>query len=641
LRTLFYHIRRSLSLKLSIGALLLAGFIFAVSLGVLYYHSRHVVKQETINRAEIELQNISLQVSSLLGTIQTAAESSSWLVTEHLNPDSLLSLSRRIVALNANLNGCSITTKPNLFPQYGRYFSAYTIREGNRIITVREAPYEYFEKVWYKTPHDLRTSCWVDPYDDFNEGTLYAKNLIASYCKPIYDDQKRFIGVIATDIALTSLTRLVETKQPYPGSYCFITGKNGQFIVHPDSSKILKETLITGVDANKQTDIFALSHEMNAGANGAQSVVLDGQNCIVCYQPIPETEWSIALVCPEKSFLHRYNNLTFIIIPLIIVGLLLIALFCHHIVRQTLKPLSVLVSQSQRITEGLYDEQIEHTKRIDVVGRLQNSFASMQESLKEHVTEIQRVINDTASHNDELLHARKMAEEAGRQKIAFIQNVTHQIRTPLNIIMGFAQVLHEHSEMISSEDTRPISETMMHNAASLNRMILMLYDSSDIGLSEEKASFIFENVPCNQIIRECIDQTYYHFPEVHIKFETTLPDSFTILTSHLYLMRSLRELLYNSAKFSDRNHISVNAFAPTDDTVYFIFEDIGPGIAEDFRDKIFIPFNKPDDLSEGLGLGLPLVKNHIEALGGKLTYDIDYQEGCRFIVEFDRKDIEN
>ncbi len=641
MKKLIQHIRQSLSLKLSIGALLLAGFIFATSLGVLYYHSRHLVKQETIDRASIELKKVSLEVSSLLSTIQTAAESNSWLVTEHLNPDSLLALSRRIVSLNANLNGCSITTEPNIFPQYGRYFSAYSIREGNRILTAREAPYEYFEKTWYKTPHDLQEACWVDPFDDYNEGTLSAKELIASYCKPLYDADKKLIGVISTDISLKKLRRLVKSVCPYPESYIMITGHSGHIIAHPDSSKILKETIISGVDASKQTDIFALSHEMNAGATGSQRVVLDGKPCIVCYQPIAGTIWSIALVCPEKSFLHSYNNLTFIIIPLIVIGLLLIALFCHHIVHQALKPLNVLVEQSKSIIEGVYDEQIPHTKRIDAVGQLQNSFASMQESLNRHINDIQQVINDTAQRNEELLNARKMAEDAGRQKITFIQNVTHQIRTPLNIIMGFAQVLHSHSDEMAPEELHPITDTMLHNTASLSRMILMLYDSSDIGHSQEKASFIFENVPCNQLIRECIEHTCNFFPNIHIKFETTLPDSFTIQTSHLYLMRSLRELLYNSAKFSDRKHISVNAFAPTYDTVYFIFEDTGPGIAEEFRDTIFIPFNKPDDLSEGLGLGLPLVKNHIELLGGKLTYDIDYHEGCRFIVEFERKEIEN
>ena len=62
-------------------------------------------------------------------------------------------------------------------------------------------------------------------------------------------------------------------------------------------------------------------------------------------------------------------------------------------------------------------------------------------------------------------------------------------------------------------------------------------------------------------------------------------------------------------------------------------EDTGPGLTEDSEDLIFKPFIKIDDLSEGLGLGLPLCKRHSLSLGGDLLYDQDYKEGCRFIVE--------
>ena len=111
-----------------------------------------------------------------------------------------------------------------------------------------------------------------------------------------------------------------------------------------------------------------------------------------------------------------------------------------------------------------------------------------------------------------------------------------------------------------------------------------------------------------------------------------IPDSVCIKSDNVYLMRSLRELLYNSAKYSDGKHISVQVSA-TDTVVRFVLTDTGRGISDDYFDKVFIPFSKVDDLSEGLGLGLPLAKRHIDNLGGKLILDRDYREGCRFIVE--------
>ena len=57
------------------------------------------------------------------------------------------------------------------------------------------------------------------------------------------------------------------------------------------------------------------------------------------------------------------------------------------------------------------------------------------------------------------------------------------------------------------------------------------------------------------------------------------------------------------------------------------------GIPESDRDSIFEPFTKVDDLSEGLGLGLPLAKSHVLKMGGQITLDANYHNGCRFIIE--------
>ena len=105
-----------------------------------------------------------------------------------------------------------------------------------------------------------------------------------------------------------------------------------------------------------------------------------------------------------------------------------------------------------------------------------------------------------------------------------------------------------------------------------------------------------------------------------------------ILTNHLYLMRTIRELLYNGAKYSDGEHIHLYV-TETATTVNFTIEDTGSGLPDDADDLLYKPFIKIDDLSEGLGLGLPLSKRHAMSLGGDLVYDKDYRDGCRFIVE--------
>ena len=636
MRHLFRHIRQSLSLKLSIGILLMAAPVFVVSIGIVFQKSRSNIKMEAVEHVSSVLTITEQRVRSFLITVETATNSNDWLVQDQLEPSALLQLSRRIVMLNANVNGCSITMEPNIFPQYGRYFSAYSIREGDSISTVREAEYEYFEKIWYKTPKEQGKPCWVDPFDDFNEGTPSAQEMIASYCKPLYNQKGDFMGVISSDLSLPNLSNIIQHEKPYPNAYFVMLGEQGHIFVHPDSTRLVNQTIFSGLDARKHPEIIALGHEMTTGNQGNMKITLDGKPYLACYRPVAGTKWSLAIICPESDILRSYNRLTYIIGPLVFIGLLLILLFCRRIVAVAISPLNRLLSQSQRIASGYYDEQIPHTQRQDAVGRLQNSFATMQESLKRHISDIELMNAQTARRNEELVCANQLAEESTKQKTAFIQNMTHQIRTPLNIIMGFAQVLRDNIKILPADEVKSMTEMMNHNALTLNRMVLMLYDSSDTGIDEELKSQKKERVSCNEIARESIESTLMHYPNLKINFDTEIPDSLHIYTNKLYLIRSLREILYNSAKYSDGQHISLHV-STIDTWVFFTLEDTGSGLTEDYYGQMYQPFSKVNELSEGLGLGLPLTKRHCINLGGDLIHDTSYHEGCRFIIKIPRQ----
>ena len=173
---------------------------------------------------------------------------------------------------------------------------------------------------------------------------------------------------------------------------------------------------------------------------------------------------------------------------------------------------------------------------------------------------------------------------------------------------------------------------MKYNAIHLKRMVLMLFDSSSAGGAETLMNNRNDEVTCNGIARESIDYTEADFLGIKIKFKTELPDEVKILSNHLYLMRTLRELLYNAAKYSDGRNISLSV-SQTPTTIRFTVQDTGVGLPENPDDLIYKPFIKSDDLSEGLGLGLPLCKRHALSLGGDLIYDRDYKEGCRFVLE--------
>jgi len=367
----------------------------------------------------------------------------------------------------------------------------------------------------------------------------------------------------------------------------------------------------------------------------------DTEDAHVFYDELPDTDWTLALICPDSEFEKSYRQLAHIAYFLFIGGLLLILIICYLLTRHTIKPLHKLLTHTKNIVSGQYAEVIPRSNRKDAIGRLQNSVVVMQQSLLEHVDSIRKTGEETKKHNEELARAQMLAEEGVQKKAIFIQNVSHQMRTPLNIIMGFADVLGESlaaqqdsasQSLLQDAELADITETMTHNAIHLRRMVQMLYDSSEYGTSQELFSGKSEYVTINNIAQECIEYTRERFPKTTINFESNIPPRAVVKTNHLYLMRTLRELLFNAAKYSDGQHIMLR-ISETISTIRFTVEDVGPGIPSDTLGMIFKPFGKVDDLSEGLGLGLPLAKRHALSLGGDLTYDVDYHDGCRFILE--------
>ena len=627
------RIRKSFSTKLSLGILLMTVTIFVVSLGVLFTQSRHIIRTEAVGRTKAVLNTTMQHIVRNLMTIENATNTCSWMIEQQFQPEQILDFTSRIVRLNPHIDGCSISAEPNMFKKYGRYFSAYTVRETDTITTVIEEEYEYFQKVWYKTPRNLESGCWVVYTDEVDSLKLTLDGMIASYGKPLYSADSSMVGIISTDLSLLRLSKVMSEVRPYPNSYFMMIDNEGRYFIHPDSTRLFTQTIFTNVDPRKQYDIIALGHEMTSGKQGQMVVNVDGAPCVVCYQPVLGTKWSLAIVCPDSDVLAGYYRMTYIVVPLLVIGLLVILLLCHRAVTVSIRPLNQLLDKTQTIASGNMEVYIPKSQRLDVIGRLQNSFATMFRYLNFHIGSVRYTTEQTKLRNEELERATRMAKEADKQKTIFIQNVSHQIRTPLNIIMGFSQVLSDAGkEKLSDEEMKSITDMMDHNSKHLKRMLQMLFDSSDTGLSEELNSQKHDLILCNDVAREAIENTNLYYPNLQISFQSELADDFCIKGNRLYLMRALRELLYNSAKYSDGQHVSLHV-TPTDCNIQYIVEDTGKNINEADRETIFKFFTKVDDLTEGLGLGLPLAKRHAQNLGGDLILDTSYQEGCRFIIE--------
>ena len=582
--------RHSLSLKLGVTITAFIALLFVSSVGLLYIRSRQLVKQEALERAEKALDKTALRVSCYLSEIEAVAENLKWIVNQDQTPDSLLAYTRRIVTLSTNIDGCSITMESDFYPPSVGRFSAYTVRKGDSIITQREGDYDYYSKVWYRTPKEQQRPCWIDPYNDYNAGTLSNDDMIVSYCLPLTDKTGRFIGVISTDLSQTWLSKTIDENKPYPHSYCTILGRDDRL---PDIS---------------------------------------GEPCYVFQKILHQTGWQISLICPERDILGSYKRLGYIIFTVLTIGLILLLIFFMRSITRFVSPLNQLVSQSQYIASGHFGEPMARTRRTDLVGQLQNSFSTMQESLAEQIGQLQQANERAEERNRELLRLNNLAQEARLEKIAFLQDVSHQIRTPLNIIQGFLNVVLKDNSDLTVLEKAHIMTLMQKNAYILRRMAYMLYDATWLKTGQKLE--YHDLVSCNAVARKAIDTLHQHkpFEDDTVIFETSLDNDIQMRTSETRLYYIIHELLYNAKKFAPDVPVRLTVYEAPAATVNFAIEDEGPGIPEEERQHIFNHFFKHSPFSEGLGLGLYLCRHYCRLLGGDLIYDTTHEKGSRFII---------
>ena len=398
------YIQRKLSVKVSLWVVIFAAVIFLAALGFLFMKSREAVRQEAINRATQILDNTALHVTGILNRAEVSARMTEWLVMRHPDkPDSMFVYSEGMLENNPEYFNCSIAFEPYYFQKYGRYFSAYAKRSGDSIRTIQGGSdaYQYFFMDWYLMPQLLDRPCWTEPYMDLDVMTD-TKEMVTSYCQPIKDKRGKMIGVINTGLSLNWLSQTISAVKPYPNSYSIMIGHGGTYFVHPDTTKLLYQTIFTETLEQPDTAKTALGHAMQRGEEGMRQLNVDGQDCYVFYKPLGTTGWSMAIVCPESDIFGGFDSLRRTVMTIVAVGLLLMLVFFIRIITRELKPLQRLAQEAETIASGHFDAKLPDYGRTDEIGQLSQSFGNMQQSLVNYIEELKETTAQKASIESEL-----------------------------------------------------------------------------------------------------------------------------------------------------------------------------------------------------------------------------------------------
>ena len=243
-----------------------------------------------------------------------------------------------------------------------------------------------------------------------------------------------------------------------------------------------------------------------------------------------------------------------------------------------------------------------------------------------------RLMRKIWARSKELKTALGRAEESDRIKSAFIQSMSHEIRTPLNAVAGFSQILCSPDYQLSEEEKKDmqvrISNSVMQITSVVNELLELSESESKDVLTEVEKS----DIRCNDLCRSVLEAMRgKEKPYVELRFSTNVDDEFTIRSNAYRLRSTLNHLIDNAQKFTDLGHIDLRV-ERSGSKVLFSVTDTGVGINENDRERIFETFYKQDDFTEGIGLGLPICRRMITALGGTVELDPLYTNGSRFVI---------
>lgn len=396
---IFAYIRRKLSVRVSLWVVFFAAIIFNVALGFLFYQSREAVRQEAISRATTILEKTSLRVEGILNRVEVASNMTKWLVQRHPDrADSMFVYSRGMLMNNPDFFNCSIAFEPYYFKDKGRYFSAYTKHIGDSLRTIQGGSdhYQYFFADWYLMPQLLEKPCWTEPYMDLDVATNTSE-MLTSYCQTIKDKQGKVIGVINTSLSISWLSQTISAVKPYPNSYSIMIGRGGTYFVHPDTTKITRQTIFTQTIEQPDTALMALGYAMQRGEEGMKHMNIDGIDSYVFYKPLGQTGCSMAIVCPESDIFGGFDRLRNSVRAIVLVGLLLMLYLFIRIITHELQPLRRLAHEAETIASGQFDAELPDFQRIDEIGQLSHSFGNMQQSLVKYIEELKNTTSQKAS----------------------------------------------------------------------------------------------------------------------------------------------------------------------------------------------------------------------------------------------------
>ena len=277
-------------------------------------------------------------------------------------------------------------------------------------------------------------------------------------------------------------------------------------------------------------------------------------------------------------------------------------------------------------------------RRKEIEKKLANNAALLEVQIKERTEDLEVKAKQLEDSNALLEKSRLAADEANAAKTKFLANMSNELKTPINAIIGYSEILEEEAldrkDTVSADDLRKIISSAKH----LLSLIDEILDLSSI--ESGKTQLFFENVDINNLIKDVESVTMPLVTNNDNSLFLEVGKNIGVMyTDATKLRQCLLNLLSNAAKFTQFGKITLRVTSVVKnglDFIDFSVIDTGSGIAPDKIEHIFDAFQDNQNKSSGAGLGLSITKKYTEVMGGSVSVESELGVGSKFSIRIPR-----
>jgi two-component system, sensor histidine kinase and response regulator len=494
---------------------------------------------------------------------------------------------------------------------------------------------------WYKAAKEEGVPVFSQIYKHFVKDDLA---LSAAY--PVYNKEGTLQGVLGTHITLSRLNRYLRESIEESGGIAYIVERSSGELVANSLKKpnftTLSDGKINRIKIDEVEDKVFVKAWTSYKENLENSIVVkkekDKFHIKLSDYKRNGLDWIIITSIPEAPFIGEINKNIHAAILLSIMALFLSVSIYMQSMEIILRPIDHLISITDRFSKGDLKQRAKTFKNNEI-GKLSNAFNSMAEELHIHIDKLEEKVKERTVElqktNSELKQAKLEADKALEMKDEFLSLVSHEFRTPLNVINSAIQAMTYICGGELSDKSKKYLGMIRQNTFRQLRLVNNLLDITRVNAGRIKINK--SNIDIVFLTKAIIESVYTYASQkkIDVAFITLLEEKVIAIDEEKY-ERILLNLLSNAIKFTPEGNSIIVTLNAVKNRIYVKVRDSGIGIPEDKLDVIFERFGQVDSSlsrqAEGTGIGLSLVKKLTEALGGSISVNSKEGRGSTFTV---------